>query len=80
MTRFTYISIDNDIKSDDLKFDVTIEMSVIRNQLGPTLVVVACILKDMKLCSFSLTMSPFKEDPAEDAPTEIFIPGYFFQD
>lgn len=35
---------------------------------------------DMRSCTFSLVMKPFREEPPEDAPTEIFIPEYFFQD
>jgi hypothetical protein len=35
---------------------------------------------NMKSCTFSMTMVPFEADPPEDAPTEIFIPDYFFQD
>jgi len=35
---------------------------------------------DMRSCTFSLSLTPFQEDPPEDAPTEIFIPDYFFQD
>jgi hypothetical protein len=50
----------------------------------PSPVVVAGIPKsygfDMRSCSFSMTMAPYEEDPSEDAPTEIFIPEYFFQD
>ena len=50
----------------------------------PSPVVVAGIPKaygfDMKTCSFSLTMLPFEVAPAENSPTEIFLPEYFFQD
>lgn len=50
----------------------------------PSPVVVAGIPKsygfDMRSCTFSLIMIPFKESPAEDAPTEIFLPEYFFHD
>jgi hypothetical protein len=35
---------------------------------------------DMKSCTFSMTMMPFESQPPEDAPTEIFIPEYFFED
>ena len=50
----------------------------------PSPVVIAGIPKaygfDMRSCSFSLTMVPFEDSPAEDSPTEIFLPEYFFQD
>jgi hypothetical protein len=50
----------------------------------PSPVVVAGIPKisgfDMRSCTFSLIMVPFREAPPEDAPTEIFVPEYFFQD
>ena len=50
----------------------------------PSPIVVAGIPKaygfDMKTCSFSLTMVPFEIAPAENSPTEIFLPEYFFQD
>jgi Glycoside hydrolase family 5 C-terminal domain len=50
----------------------------------PSPVVIAGIPKaygfDMRSCSFSLRMVPFKEVPPEDSPTEIFVPEYFFQD
>lgn len=50
----------------------------------PSPVVTAGIPKaygfDMRSCSFSLSMMPFQEVPAEDSPTEIFVPEYFFQD
>jgi hypothetical protein len=50
----------------------------------PSPVVVAGIPQssgfDMRSCTFSLIMVPFKESPPEDAPTEIFLPEYFFQD
>src|SRR5438046_797877 len=35
---------------------------------------------DMRSCTITLSMKPFVEEPPEDAPTEIFIPEYFFQD
>jgi hypothetical protein len=50
----------------------------------PSPVVVAGIPKssgfDMRSCTFSLIMVPFREAPPEDAPTEIFLPEYIFQD
>jgi hypothetical protein len=50
----------------------------------PSPIVVAGIPKaygfDMRSCSFSLSMVPFEEAPAENSPTEIFLPEYFFQD
>ena len=50
----------------------------------PSPVVVTGTLKsygfDMRSCTFTLSMKPFIEEPPEDAPTEIFIPEYFFQD
>jgi Glycoside hydrolase family 5 C-terminal domain len=35
---------------------------------------------DMRSCRFSLTMVPYTCEPPEDAPTEIFVPEYLFQD
>lgn len=35
---------------------------------------------DMRSCRFSLTMVPYTHEPPEDAPTEIFVPEYLFQD
>lgn len=50
----------------------------------PSPIVVAGIPKaygfDMRSCSFSLSMIPLEEVPAENSPTEIFLPEYFFQD
>lgn len=50
----------------------------------PSPIVVAGIPKaygfDMRTCSFSLSMVPLEVAPAENSPTEIFLPEYFFQD
>jgi Glycoside hydrolase family 5 C-terminal domain len=35
---------------------------------------------DMRSCSFHLTIIPYQDAPLEDAPTEIFVPDYFFHD
>jgi len=35
---------------------------------------------DMRTCTFSMSMVPFQYDCPEDAPTEVFVPEYFFQD
>jgi hypothetical protein len=34
---------------------------------------------DMRSCTFSLEMIPFEEHDADDGPTEIFLPEYFFR-
>ena len=35
---------------------------------------------DMRSATFTMSMIPHSEQPAEDAPTEIFLPDYLFQD
>ena len=35
---------------------------------------------DMRSATFTLSMIPHSEEPPEDAPTEIFLPEYLFQD
>ena len=34
---------------------------------------------DMRSCTFFLRMAPFEESPPKNAPTEIFLPEYFFR-
>jgi len=37
-------------------------------------------LFDMRTATFTLSMIPHSHEPAEDAPTEIFLPEYLFED
>lgn len=35
---------------------------------------------DMRSCTFTLSITPFQEEPPENSPTEIFLPEYFYRD
>ena len=35
---------------------------------------------NMRTCSFTLSFIPFQNEPPDDAPSQIFLPEYFFQD